>query len=94
MTNHTPGPWWINARKFFGRTYYQVVSRKTAITHLSIVSMKDASLIAAAPQLLEALERAHTYLCDESRTADDLLPVLEKADNAIRKAKGELRCNL
>lgn len=73
---HTPGPWDAS-----GLTVYDTCLDGVASTHTAA----DAHLIAAAPELLEALEEWLTVGNDlKARKA-----VREKARAAIAKARGE-----
>jgi hypothetical protein len=93
---HTLGPWWTQASTANGEPEI-VVNRPWSAGGASVcvvessrrhdVLLADARLIAAAPELLEALE---TLANEEWR--DDSDPILEnartKARAAIAKAKG------
>lgn len=91
-TAHTPGPWHWEADEVkgdpTGRVRYQVTSLGKTVTRIYCSSFEggqtnaiyDAMLIAAAPDLLEALEQALPDLHGEW---------LLKARAAIAKARGE-----
>lgn len=93
-TKHTPGPW----------TAYQLDnSRRQILDHGSrgprtvckVNDATDARLIAAAPEMLEALElikdRLESYdVVQRFETTHDLMQALLAAGDAIRKAKGDL----
>lgn len=84
--SHTPGPWEITTRLTFGWDV-KVKDRDWLICGLCFEDdddkKADALLIAAAPDLLEALE---TLIQDQR---DASLPVLAKARAAIAKARGQ-----
>lgn len=77
MSGHTPGPWHVDddgaIRTRDGR---DVVA---AFDHRVVVADADARLIAAAPDLLAALEAAHGYF------------VLFGADRAIAICRGAIQ---
>ena len=74
---HTKGPWTIKGQDIYGDDEYICKwSGRTA----------NARLIAAAPELLEALELAYGEL-DSRMLANN--PILIAVDKAIRKTKGE-----
>lgn len=87
---HTPGPWTVMREEYFDGV--PLVKRWVRGPQLSNApegeeaerAEADASLIAAAPDLLDALE--------ELLSADPDMPsygsTLDKAEAAIRKAKG------
>lgn len=81
---HTPGPWGFMGTEQFG---YAINHGPPGILADSIMSQANARLIAAAPDLLEALRA----LADVSRTylahmdADDIV-TLEQARAAIARA--------
>lgn len=84
-TKHTPGPWNVDyASHDDGGCSVRAIDRTLALH----VSQEDAFLIAAAPELLEALRGmvdAHAVpssICKER-------PVYESALSAIAKATGE-----
>ena len=89
---HTPGPWAVDAMGFIyapadselpenSNQGAELVLAKL-LSHSTVRTAGNASLIAAAPDLLAALE----FAIDQC----DLFPdVAEQARAAIRKAKGE-----
>ena len=89
--SHTPGPWEV-AENLFGNTAsYEVYanvetkSGKGGYTRICQITPRDqkanAALIAAAPELLEALEYAIAQVPE--------LASVPGIDAAIRKARGE-----
>ena len=95
---HTPGPWSVDAMGFIyapadselpenSNQGAQLVLAKL-LSHSTVRTAGNASLIAAAPDLLEALEGIIEYreraLLDTRET-----PAYAAARAAIRKAKGE-----
>lgn len=100
---HTPGPWHLEEMGYNSSSYYirgssesgdRLTIGKGAVAHIprSTVNPMEANarLIAAAPELLEALkamleaEYAHEW---EDYSSEELT-VLEKAHAAIAKAEG------
>lgn len=88
--SHTPGPWswWTsNSHKRLtaeGKQDGGVLSAVSASGHADVrVSEQDARLIAAAPDLLEALQFVM------SATGEQLSTAFEQAQVAIAKATGE-----
>ena len=87
---HTPGAW--KAYNDDDLQYFVETADGRSICEISgntSFDMVNAHLIAAAPDLYDAVAAARKYLCDENREADDLLPVIEALGAAIAKAKGE-----
>jgi hypothetical protein len=84
---YTPGPWKADGTR--------VVANKKAVAlvvSLAEYAHPDTYLIAAAPELLEALEQAHTLLGElliDNVLGEDVIPVHDAMMAAIRKAKGE-----
>jgi hypothetical protein len=85
MSKHTPGPWFVHHDSVFATGDFDGWNEKT-ICHTSFERDGDTpanmALIAAAPELLEALE----YLvenCLESEGGS-----YERAVGAIKKARG------
>lgn len=76
---HTPGPWIEVYNECADETSVQDAQG----TKVAIPFGHNARLIAAAPELLEALEFASRWLKD--RHGQDF----KRIDDAIRKAKGE-----
>lgn len=58
-TQHTPGPWWLAAAN---ETLYEAGVGNAPLT--LPISKPDARLIAAAPDLLAALDSCLSYLAD------------------------------
>jgi hypothetical protein len=99
---HTPGPWVIqtcNANgpfldSFFISTEERIVCRfPTGTGQFSETgqeNLANARLIAAAPELLSALEdMLCAYMGDREMTAEDCVCAADIARAAIAKAKGE-----
>lgn len=56
---HTPGPWFIQEGKYYAcvRTDERVIADMRTVGNV-VPNMNDARLIAASPELLEALQKA------------------------------------
>jgi hypothetical protein len=80
MSEHTPAPWPI-ARAQFGSDHYTIGSRPPFVAVVKRIA--DARLIAAAPDLLAALQDAVEYL--QHHLPDDALAPHRAA---IAKATG------
>jgi hypothetical protein len=84
---HTPGPWKIEAE----RAYIQIMpTDNVAICELGrrgnpALDLANANLIAAAPELLEALEDAERVL---EWGEPEPKPILERVRRVIAKARG------
>lgn len=100
MTNHTPGPWsvgsdmWPYIRTISGpvgvRIGYATTGASYGVESYSITpeeAAANAHLMAAAPDLLAALE----WIMEAFLVGDDWIgvPVADAARAAIAKAKGE-----
>jgi hypothetical protein len=91
---HTPGPWYIHKDYYDNPTgkNHQIMYKSGDAQHTSLCRViqnpGDAHLIAAAPDLLAALERV--LECHRLKISlDTNAAALEQARAAIRKAKGE-----
>ena len=107
MSEHTPGPWsWYDGWEHEGRIFSVRLAPKdafdegiligTSTGEIEIRNEADAHLIAAAPDLLEALLLPYpmgAYLrCRESgdsSAADELHEYEAKVQAAIAKARGQ-----
>ena len=102
-TKHTPGPWYVGSGTHEGRNIYSVasVTDDEGFTYQPIVASAEddgikcwdanARLIAAAPDLLEALQRIADgqEMSGVFTFADVVLRYQEIARAAIAKATGE-----
>ena len=97
QTTHTPGPW---AAKFYAPGDCYIITYGGGDNWLADVwtdgepvkATADARLIAAAPDLLAALEALHA--CHRAFSGNDNWTMLDDearalAENAIAKAKGQ-----
>lgn len=93
MSKHTPGPW--KAKLYLGGAYaiYQTDNNEDELGRIAVVhmipTMTNASLIAAAPELLEALKsllQECKYQCEYGSFPDDRVE-LPIARAAIAKAE-------
>ena len=79
VTKHTPGPWWISGKGMIRSGKDQWVARCTWQNKEA-----NAALIAAAPDMLAALEKAEQQLdYGQFDVAQDILRA------AIAKARGQ-----
>ena len=95
-TTHTPGPWHIGMRPgpiVYGRYGEQVADMRDTVMDAD-EAYKNLKLIAAAPELLEALKDALEALEGASEALGNPAGVLDLAMNdcraAIAKAEGGL----
>ena len=89
---HTPAPWFIDSSAtsldIFSSdagVLVAVVRRSLLSSHLDPTARANARLLAAAPELLEALQE---IICADCRGWEELDPLLSKARAAIAKATG------
>jgi hypothetical protein len=83
---------WSNGKQFLISSH-SVLKKGRAIEPLTREEAEEhkanAHLIAAAPELLEALEAAKAHMQNPYPAGDDLSHILARAEAAIEKAKGE-----
>ena len=95
MSKHTPGPWFIEQRTYDdGSTHFRITASEghgwAGDRYMSVsgcIDEHDALLIAAAPELLDALETIVEHF--EYYMGDNECRPLENARAAIAKATGE-----
>ena len=103
--HHTPGPWEANCAGVETRHYKQARLCTLTGPHFTPDEMGDAiidgSLISAAPDLLEALERIKDYLLEsheyeiannhsgDGREGCSYCDAIDVAETAIKKARGD-----
>lgn len=98
LVKHTPGPWQVDGDRNQSEMIIRQASSHGRIAYMEFTTgyadadEANARLIAAAPELLEALERLSAFA--EQMFAsfapveqEELRPDLELAEAAIRKAK-------
>lgn len=92
QSKHTQGPWVVN-----GQAIETDEKWSTLIAHAyderdngpaEPMASANARLIAAAPEMLEALRKTRAALGEASRGDIRYTPLLLEADAAIRKATG------
>lgn len=85
--NHTPGPWYEGSS---GNHQGIIIHEATGATVAVSYDKKDTAIIAAAPELLDALELAEaTIERVNPRVHGSCGGTIEVIRAAIRKAKGE-----
>ena len=83
---HTPGPWKYNGKTdIYGASGATICELYRGYEHIS-ECQANANLIAAAPDLLEALTRLRDA---EKAPRGEWIDAIANADIAIAKAKGE-----
>lgn len=99
MSKHTPGPWEIeHAEDIDLPNHVGISADKHSLLAQVVWKMEDdersphceanARLIAAAPDLLDALKTAK-WMLERDYIDDQKMRVIEKCDAAIAKATGE-----
>jgi len=86
-TQHTPGPWDLDIGK-----HGAAISNGGTIADINDTMTAwraDARLIAAAPDLLETLEKIDAYLAPEKGDDDEWREIRAVIQAAIAKARGE-----
>ncbi len=84
-TQHTPGPW--ATRRNIVNDVYAIEAQDGSAVCYGTVAEANAQLIAAAPDLLAALERCFEFL-DTNFDELDMRDILEPAGEALTKARG------
>jgi hypothetical protein len=102
MNTHTPGPWSIDSDPYPARFHnenpprledvYEITNRDAGATPAYATSEADARLIAAAPELLKALDKIHSWLVTAAiASPQDMaqsFPEMERiASEALAKTK-------
>ncbi len=86
MSNHTPAPWHTNGKSIFSGDYLIITTVNNDV-FTQETNEANAVLIAAAPELLEALRELVAYHgSDVDNGLDELLTA---ARTAITKATGQ-----
>lgn len=93
--SHTPGPWTAHEMTHFGQPGTGFWNVQPITEADATLSEANAHLIAAAPELLEALKRSRTFVQGALDLANDLRTLsapmsecLQQLDAAIAKAEG------
>lgn len=82
---HTPGAWVVSAASFDEETG----DVQYTLEGVKLIRKADARLIAAAPELLEALIELRRVADDKMAFKSELVAACQKADAAIAKATGQ-----
>ncbi len=90
MSAHTPGPWVASPDPNGSPTDWVIgtTNESRPIDEVAVCNARDASLIAAAPELLEALEGLCGLAELRPGHLQDYKAAVAAARNAITKAKG------
>ncbi len=90
---HTPGAWQAREWSCHAKTTVAVDDPSWGVTGVRVVAEcetpQDARLIAAAPDLLEALQRCQLELRQLTYKDDQITRALDAAYRALNKATGE-----
>lgn len=102
-TKHTPGPWNLTLNEQEYRTYNKYGDEELVKYHIVNVgihyiaeldasepqAVENAKLIAAAPELLEALQKAEAFISgfEDDDTQENINELLAEIRNSITKAK-------
>lgn len=89
---HTPGPWYIEGDRLKGNrdipTFAIVHGVASTPEHID-QHKRNMNLIIAAPELLQALEEILQHIGTLRVTQPKKIEAFNKAEKAIKKAKGE-----
>ena len=89
--SHTSGPWLVTDTRISGRLaigWAEGTVAYVALPDSDDTELADASLIAAAPELLEAAERALNFIANTENEIGDTLESGDLLRAAIAKARG------
>ena len=92
MSTHTPAPWYVLAEGITDAAigYRAIIdSDGYTVCNCSPMGEANARLIAAAPDLLNALDGLLDYLREYDADYPEAAPIFGKARAAIAKATGE-----
>lgn len=104
MSKHTPGPWFVHDRSEGNKAYHTITATEdqngwTGDRYMSVsgcIDIHDARLIAAAPDMLEALRKSlsalERYECEvagEGETPVAHRDMMEFVRSTIAAATGE-----
>lgn len=94
MSAHTPGPWQrglcqVTKEFLKGRLTEAVIDESGLVIAITGEGAADANLIAAAPELLEALQ-AMLSCCYDMERNDETTAAVKSAMKAIYKATGDM----
>ena len=91
MSKHNSGPWKITHTALNSYRVSDSTGWGVAIVLKDVNDKANAHLIAAAPQMLEALEAAYEHICPDGDPLDAReFEVCGKIEAAIAAAKGEV----
>lgn len=86
MSKYTKGPW-VTGKEYNGIRYYvNGNTNKSGNKICSVVSLSDAKLIAAAPEMLEALKMAHNCIVGSEHPKASA--TIEVIDELLGKIEG------
>jgi hypothetical protein len=88
MSKHTAGPWSLKSSQNYATEEYDCYLHPVGIYIPEMVSEADARLIAAAPELLEALVWREQFEAREGETSNDRF---ERVAEIFRRDTGYLR---
>lgn len=91
MIGHTPGPWYVNDDCIEADGPEGPRDVTVAVVHLNASIDADARLIAAAPELLEALKSLFAdwvMLVGEDLRNDEVALLWKCCEDAVAKAEG------
>lgn len=101
MSEHTPGPWDVKTREQWEGGYDFFSGPDGAFTFMADVEPEDATLIAAAPDLLAALELVRSIIVEGAAVGFNPLDGGDWAERlyrsqsttaaAVKKAGGDVR---
>lgn len=89
MTNHTPGPWAANPDGLIHAGKNRLHIAQAATIGMGHAAAANARLIAAAPDLLAALQALEWAVDGVAYIQEEYAEQVEKARAAIAKATGE-----
>jgi hypothetical protein len=98
-TRHTPGPWMLQPASFSPRIYVlRVDATADEAAVAEVIDRANAHLIAAAPEMYEALASVQKLIAEGAKTgfnpldgdwAERLFVSQQKTSAALSKARGE-----